>query len=87
MITTTAMNVTLFSTAVVALAVMLRLLAPDRPVFRGISARLLALFGMFAFAGLYVWLALGPELDRRLAQGPLPVIPGGLGEVAAPMDV
>ena len=87
MITSTAMNVTLFSTAIVALAVMVRLLAARRPLIRAISGRLLALFGMFALAGLYVWLALGPELDRRLAQAPVPVIPGGLGEAAAPLDV
>lgn len=87
MITTAAMNVTLLSAAVVVFAIALRLIAAARPAARGLSARLLALFGTFALAALYVWLALGPELDRRLVQAPLPVIPGGLGEIAAPIDV
>jgi hypothetical protein len=88
MITTTAMNVTLFSAAVVLLAVFLRVLLGNRPQVRSTSARLLAVFGMFAGAGLYVWLSLGPEVDRSLAKAKAPAaVPGARGEVAAPLDV
>ena len=87
MITTTAMNVTLFSAAVVLLAVILRVLLGNRPQVRAMSARLLAVFGMFAGAGLYVWVSLGPEVDRRLTQVESRAVPGARGEVAAPLDV
>lgn len=85
MITTTAMSVTLFSMSVVIFAVSLRLLIGASPTVRAMSARLLAVFGMFAGAGLYVWLSLGPEIDRRMAE--VPAVPGARGEVAAPIDV
>lgn len=86
MITTTAMNVTLFSVAVVSLTVLVRVLLHNRASVRTASGRLLAVFGTFALAGLYVWLSLGPEVDARLINDARALAPG-VGQVAPPQDV
>lgn len=84
MITMTAMNVTLFSSVIVLFSIFVRLRWRGRPSVRTTSGRLLAVFGMFSLAGLYVWLSLGPELDARLM--PARVAPG-VDEPLPPIDV
>lgn len=75
MVTTAALMVMLYSGAVALLGAVLRLFAGHGSRYRAMGLRLIVLFGVFAAAGCYVWVDLGPTVDARLASETRPAIP------------
>ena len=66
MTTAIAYTLTLFSTAVLLLAVVALALLRRRGEARRAAQRITATFAVFAFAAGYVWLEVAPDLDHRL---------------------
>lgn len=67
MVTTIAFHLLTYCLGVFGGALMVRLCARRRPGVRSLTARLIAIFGIFAIAAAYVWLELGPEIDHFTA--------------------
>lgn len=67
MVTTIAFYLFLYCAGVLGGALVLRLCARRRAKLRSLTARLLAVFGIFAIAAGYVWIDLGPRIDHRIA--------------------
>ena len=75
MITTIAYTLTLFSTAVLLLAIVAwGLLRRRRGEARQAAQRITVTFAVFALATGYVWLEVGPDLDYRLQAWDQPLL-------------
>lgn len=74
MITTVAFYLLIYCAGVLLLAGGLRLLGRR---FRGLTRRMVAVFGVFALTAAYVWIDLGPEVDHLIAhhQEQAPLLP------------
>jgi apolipoprotein N-acyltransferase len=84
MIAAIAQTLTLFCTVVVVLAATIWVLTLRRHTPRQVAHRIAVTFGVFAVAGGYVWLDLGPDLDARLAAHDRPLL---ADPVRPPVDV
>ena len=84
MITPIAQTLTLFCTVVVVLAAATWVATLRRHTPRQVAHRIAVTFGVFAVAAGYVWLAVGPDLDARLAQRDRPLL---AQPVPGPFDV
>jgi len=74
MVTTIAYYLLLYCAGVLGGALALRLCARRRPRMRALTARIFAVFGIFALAAGYVWLDLGPKIDHRIAVHDQPLV-------------
>ena len=74
MITAIAQTLTLFCTVIVVVAAATWAATLNRHTPRQVAHRIAITFAVFAVAGGYVWLALGPEIDGRLATSFAPLL-------------